>query len=152
MPVFQITVADNASAALQHIAPNARAALRAVMAPLTRELAQDVRALALAHIHSYGKKPGLYLASIFGGVSDKGSTITGYVRSGNQLAHLLEYGTAAHDIGVKNKRVLASADEVFGRLVNVSSPAYPVFAPALAKRQAEIEAAMTLAVKTAAKT
>lgn len=150
MPSFQIVVTDDASKALKQIAPEARAALRSAMAPLARKLTQDVRAKALAHIHTFGAKPGLYLASIHGGVSDKDARISGYVRTGNQLAHLLEYGTASHAIVAKRKQVLASADQVFGRVVNVSSPAYPAF-DVLEGRREEVEAAMTQAVKSAAK-
>jgi len=160
MPVFQVVIADRASGPNEHLLPGVREALKKALDPLQQRLTQDVRARALAHIHTTGKKPGLYLASIYGGVSDKTHRVSGYVRSSNPLAHLLEYGvadTGAHDILPNVARVLkfmGDAGAVFARLVHhpgANIPAYPAFGPALEARKAEIEATLTQAAETAAK-
>jgi len=157
MPVVIVRVADSATDALGRIGPGARAALVKALGPLAAAMTQDVRGRAVAHIHTLGKKPGLYLASIHGGVSDKGARLSGYVRSGSPLAHLLEYGatTPPHDILARAGKVLAflaGAETVFRRLVHhpgASIPAYPAFGPAMAANKAHIEATLTKAVADA---
>jgi hypothetical protein len=117
-------------------------------------------ARALAHIHTSGKKPGLYLASIYGGVADKAHRVSGYVRSSSPLAHLLEYGvadTGAHDIlpkAAQALRFMGDAGAVFARLIHhpgATIPAYPAFGPALEARKDEVERTLTQAVADAAK-
>ena len=92
MPSFTVTVTDNATDRLGNIGPTAKQALERVLRPLTQELHSDVLSRAEAHIHTVGKKPGAYLASIQIGQYDKGKRMGGFVRSGSPLAHLLESG------------------------------------------------------------
>jgi hypothetical protein len=165
MPVFSVKIADDASDALGKIGPNARAALTKALDPVKASLTHDVRATALGHIHTFNAKSatvGGYLASIYGGVSEKDTRISVYVRSGHPLAHLLEYGasTPAHDILPKAAKILAflygklgGDAERFARKVHHPGaviPPYPAFGPVFAARQAEVERVLTDTVAASA--
>ena len=67
-----------------------------------------------------------------------------------RLMHLVEFGTKAHAIRVKNSGVLASGDTVFGKEVNVSgSPARPFLRPALDEKAGDALGAMGAALSKA---
>jgi hypothetical protein len=143
--------ASGAFARLDRIGPGVRQALLDELTPLAAEMADGARYLALAHFHSIGAKPGLYLASIAGGVSDKDSKVVGYVRSSNPLAHLLELGFTIKDmiIEAKSGGVMAfdagGIAEVFTRKVHrpeTKVQAYPAIQPAFDAMRGEVEAAL----------
>lgn len=144
---------------LDEIGPRVRARLFDVVTALEEAMTADARARAAAHIRFQGTKPGQYLASIVGGVSTKTQNrITGYVRSGHPLAHLLEYGahTPAHEILPKVADVLAfmgDAGMVFAKAVHhpgATIPAYPAINPAFEAMSGRIKDALTEAVKQGA--
>jgi hypothetical protein len=143
--------AQGAFAKLDAVGPTVRQALLDELTPIEVDMTNDARARALAHFHSIGAKPGLYLASIYGGVSNKGSSIVGYVRSSSPLAHLLELGFTIKDmiIEAKSDGVMAfevgGIGEVFSRKVHrpetVVEP-YPAIFPAFEAKRAEIAEAL----------
>jgi hypothetical protein len=149
MPAIEFRVDDARLAArLDKITPDVRAALKAALGPLAGELAQDARAAAAAHIRYLGKKPGQYLASIYGGTFDKESQVGGFVRSGDPLAHLLEYGTKD-----RYKKTLRTARDVLGQLnagFTGAMPAFPAIEPVLAANEGRIRAAVEDAARRAA--
>jgi hypothetical protein len=149
MPAIEFRVDDARLAArLDKITPDVRAALKAALGPLAGELAQDARAAASAHIRYLGKNPGQYLASIYGGTFDKESQVGGFVRSGDPLAHLLEYGTKD-----RYKKTLRTAREVLGQLragFTGAMPAYPAIEPVLAANEGRIRDAVEDAARRAA--
>ena len=158
MPTFTITVTETATDRLGNIGPSAKQALDRVLRPLTQELYGDVLERAAAHIHTVGKKPGAYLASIQMGQYDKGKRMGGYVRSGSPLAHLLEGGAKPplHTITASTASVLAfngDAGMVFRRAVQhpgATIPPYPAFKPAMEAHRTEITEKLTQAVREAA--
>lgn len=149
---------SSAIARFDRIGPNVHQVLVDRMTPLAQEIAADARSRALAHIHFLGIKPGAYVASIYGGISDKQNSVVGFVRSSSPLAHLLEFGakTPAHDILPKVAAVLAfqgDAGTVFARAVRspgATIPPYPAIYPAFEAVSGQIEAALTEAVRDAA--
>ena len=158
MPTFMITVTETATDRLGNIGPTAKHALDRVLRPLTQELYGDVLERAAAHIHTVGKKPGAYLASIQMGQYDKGKRMGGFVRSGSPLAHLLECGAKPppHEIRASAAKALAfsgDAGTVFRRAVQhpgATIPPYPAFGPAMEAHRAEITEKLTQAVREAA--
>ena len=142
----------NLTQRLESIGPKVRVALKGVLGPLAKAIEGDAKARASAHIHFIGlKKPGSYLESIKGGVADKGPKVTGYVRSGHPLAHLLEFGanTPAHEILPSASSVLAflmpGAATVFAKAVKHPGaviPPYPAIYPAFDARKGQIEQTM----------
>jgi len=123
-----------------------------------RGLMLDVLERAAAHIHTVGKKPGAYLASIQMGQYDKGKRMGGFVRSGSPLAHLLEGGAKPppHQITASAASVLAFSGDagiVFRRAVQhpgATIPPYPAFRPAMEAHRTEITEKLTQAVREAA--
>ncbi len=151
MPELEIKVDDRrALARVDALLPGIRAALVEALGPVAQAMATDARQIALDHIRYEGTKPGQYLASIYGGTFDKSSIVGGFVRSGNPLAHLLEYGATVppHEIMPKAGNVLAfegDAGAVFARHVSspgATIPAYPAITPAFAAARDALEAAM----------
>jgi hypothetical protein len=148
MPTITVTVEDRATDRLGKIGPTTHEALDRALRSLTPELHADVVGRAAAHIHTVGKKPGAYLASIAMGYYDKGQRMGGFVRSGHPLAHLLEGGAKppAHAIAASAASVLAfqgSAGMVFRQAVQhpgATIPPYPAFGPAIDAHRTEIEA------------
>ncbi len=144
-------------ARLDKITPDIREALRRALGPLAREISADARDRAEAHIRYVGKKPGQYLASIYGGTFDQGERLGGYVRSGDPLAHILEHGASvpAHEILPSTADVLAfdgGAGTLFAKSVNspgATIPPYPAIEPAFTAAKGQIEAELTRAVKGA---
>lgn len=141
---------------LDEITPAARVRLLNVTDAIAQAMAVDAKARAAAHIRFEGAKPGQYLASITGGVSAKTENrVTGYVRSGHPLAHLLEYGakTPAHQILPKVADVLrffGPSGLVFAKAVNhpgATIPAYPAIIPAFEAKRGAITEALTRAVR-----
>ena len=138
-------------ARLDAIGPSVRQKLIEVLTPLAEEVVADAKSRAQAHIRYLGLKPGEYLDSIKGGVSLKNDKrVTGYIRSGSPIAHLLEYGAnvPAHEILPKIAKVLAftgSAGTVFAKAVHspgATIPPYPALGPAFEARKSEIKAAL----------
>ena len=160
MPDISFSIDEtHAVARLEAIGPDARAALKSAVGPLVAEILGDARSRAEAHIRFLGGKPGAYLASIGGGVSEKNSTrVIGYVRSGSPIAHLLEFGahTPPHDILPKVANILAfqgDAGMVFAHAVHspgATIPAYPAITPAFAARANDVVEAMENAVRQGA--
>jgi hypothetical protein len=150
--------ASGAFAKLDRIGPSVRQALLDELTPLAADMASDARARALAHFHSIGVKPGAYLASIAGGVSDKDSKVVGYVRSASPLAHLLELGFTIRDwiivpgTGEGTKSYLGAIMAFAGAegmrfALTVHRPetkvqAYPAIQPAFDAMRGEVEAAL----------
>ncbi len=141
MPEIQLIVDDSRLIArLDRITPDVHAALAKALGPLAQEIAADVRALAR-------RKTGQFLASIYGGVFDKGERIGGYVRSGDPVAHLLEEGT-----GERFRATMRSAREVLGALGTGSTgamPPFPAFGQAFEGAEGRIRDAIEGAVKGA---
>ena len=147
-------------ARLDAIGPSVRQKLVEVLTPLANEMAADARRIASAHIRFAGvnkdgsSTAGQYLNSIYGGVSTKSATrVTGYIRSDNNIAHLLEFGVKdTKDFYIQNKTnsgkfLLANEllGMVFGKTVNhhgFSIPAYPALGPAYEARKSEIKTAL----------
>lgn len=149
---FSVTVNDSRiTARLATFPARVRARLKSEIKPLADKLADEIRARSAAHIHTFGKKPGFYLATIHGGVADTGTEVVGYVRSGSPLAHLLEAGTKAHAIFPKKASVLAfevGGKSIFARSVQTpGTKPYPTFKPVLADRREEIVATLTAAIR-----
>lgn len=150
MPFTFEVDAQAAFARFDAIGPGVRHALLDELTPLAAEITDDARARALAHFHSIGKKPGQYLASIHGGVADKGSRVVGWVRSSDPLAHLLELGFTISDmtIGAKGGGLMTfdtdsgvrSAFKVHRHETKVEP--YPAIEPAFAARRGDVMAAM----------
>lgn len=141
------------------IGPNVHAALLKAIGPLAAAMESDAKSRAAAHIRFLGGKPGQYLKSIKGGVSEKDQRITGYLRSGSPIAHLLEFGakTPPHEILPKVAQILAfegDAGTVFARAVHspgATIPPYPAIYPAFEALSGEIKGALTEAAQQAAR-
>jgi hypothetical protein len=105
----------------------------------------DAKSIALDHFHSVGKKPGLYLAAFQGGVKTQASSVTGYVRNANNLAHLLEYGFTISDLMIESagvmKFALGGVGDLYRRAVHRHATvvqAYPAITPAFEAHKAEV--------------
>jgi len=135
---------------LAAIGPNVHRLLLEELKPLAAEILDDARSRAIAHFHSVGADPGLYLQGFAGGVSDKGTRVTGYVRNPSPLAHLLEDGFTIKDmmIEVKSGAVMAFEGDVatvFAREVHrheTRVQPYPALQPAFDARRGDIAAAL----------
>jgi hypothetical protein len=162
MPAVWFTVdTSRIDAHLETIGPDLERALLKALKPLAASMADEARSAAASHIRFLGKKPGQYLASIYGDVfaheGQLGRVVGGFVRSASPLAHLLEHGatTPAHDILPSAADVLAfegDAGEIFARAVHhpgATIPAYPAIEPVLAARRSDVEDVMTAAVRSA---
>ena len=144
-------------ARLDAIGPDTRHALVASLGALAQDVAADARSIAAAHIHVFGKKPGQYIGSIYGGVSDKSYQVVGFVRSSSSLAHLLEYGATIppHEILPDAAKVLAFLEDsstVFAKAVHspgAKVPPYPAIDPAFDAARGRIEDAIDDAVSGA---
>lgn len=133
------------TARLDKITPDVRAALVQALGPIAQSIAAEARGIAAAHIQFEGVKPGAYLASIYGNVSDKSGKVIGFVRSGNPLAHLLEYGTKE-----RFRKTFKSAKEVLGELrtgYTGVGPELPAIGPAFESARGEIETAISQALE-----
>ncbi len=150
MPFDMVVNRRMATAQLDEIGPNVREQLAARLRPIAAEMAADAKSRAQAHIRFLGVKPGAYVASIMGGVSEKQTRVLGYVRSGSSLAHLLEHGaqTPPHVIQAAAKEAMkfgGSAGEVFAKRVKhpgATIPAYPAIQPAFDARKDDIRRAI----------
>jgi hypothetical protein len=127
---------------------NVREALLDELKPLAETIAADARRRAVAHFHSTGKKPGLYLASIYGDARAKGdSQVVGFVRSNNGLAHLLELGFTIRDWIIDSKGPYPMLFQVDGEAVGARSvhrhatqvEPYPAIFPAFEAARPEID-------------
>lgn len=144
-------------ARFEKMLPDVHDALLSALRPLADEAAKSARDAAAEHIRYLGKSPGQYLASIYGGVSDKGTSVLGYVRSPSPLAHLLEYGAKlpSHTAFPSIAQAMAfegGAGMVFAKAVNfpgANVPAYPAIKPSLLSIASQVEEILTKAVKGA---
>ena len=139
--------ASRLTATLDELPAAVRAAIERALEPEADGIAADARSLAEAHIRYFGQKPGQYLASIYGGTFVKGDRVGGFVRSGDPLAHLLEFGTAE-----RFKKSFRSVRDVLGQLgsgYTGAMPPYPAIEPAFASHAADIRDAIEGAVKEA---
>lgn len=141
----------HATVVIDQVLPDVRRALVAKIGAIATEMASEARGNAAAHIRFLGaKNPGSYLASIQSGVSDKGQRVTGYVRSGHPLAHLLEEGFTISDmmINASAADVMAfdgGAGTVFAKHVHrheTKVQAYPAIYPAFEAHQGEIRSSL----------
>ena len=115
------------------------------------------QANAVAHFHSIGAKPGLYLAGFQGGVKEGKSSVVGYVRNSNQLAHLLEYGFTISDLMIAAdegvmKFLTEDVGTVYRREIHrheTQVQAYPALGPAFDAHKGEVAAAAEDAVTSA---
>ena len=115
---------------------------------IEQAMVNDARARAVAHFHSVGKKPGLYLGAFSGGVTQKPSGVVGYIRNNNNLAHLLEYGFTISDLLIEASGIMRFEAEGVGELYRrevhrhaTPVQAYPAIHPAFAAHKDEILAA-----------
>ena len=114
--------------------------------------------LKIRHFRWYfGDKPGLYLASIYGGTFRGHGVVGGYVRSKSPLAHLLElgYNYKEQDIFAKNEDAMAFYWENVGSVVlkhvhrqAMRVPEYPALGPAFEAAQGDIHSAIEGAAKS----
>jgi len=124
--------------------------------PIEQAMLDDARARAVAHFHSVGAKPGLYLAGFKGGVTVKHGSAIGFVGNSNQLAHLFERGFTISDLMIyaRNAEVMKFAAGGVGDLYRKAIhrhathvKPYPAILPAFEARKGEIEAAAERAVE-----
>ncbi len=167
MPEIDIKIDEgSAIAKLDGASEQVHESLLRALGPLAASLAAEAMGLAAAHIRFQGKKPGQYLASIYGGTSDKNGMVLGFVRSASPVAHLLEKGTPSRvDSGSKAGGpifpaagdVLAfegDAGTVFARYVAPHSDPmdpYPAIAPAFDNNVGLIQSTIETAVLDALK-
>jgi hypothetical protein len=125
-----------------------------LLRPVEQAMLDDARSRAIAHFHSVGKKPGLYLGAFAAGVSRKDSGVVGWLRNANNLAHLLEYGFTISDLVIEASGAMrfdvAGVGELYRREVHRHATpvqAYPAIHPALAARADEVLAAAEQAAK-----
>jgi hypothetical protein len=147
MPLEFRIDASRLTARLDRMPDKVRESLAAALKPAAEEGAQMVRADATAHIRYLGQKPGQYVASIYGGVFAKGYRVGGFIRSGNALAHLLEFDTAE-----RYRTSMRSAEDVLKGVrsgYTGAMPAYPVFGPVLAAKAGEWRDLIERSVKSA---
>ena len=152
MPQITVEIDDRALVAhFDRILPGVEAALETALKPVASAMAASARAAAAAHIRYLGKKPGLYLASIYGGTFRRPGMVGGFVRSASPLAHLLEEGFdyPAQEISAAAGSVLAfsfgSVDTMFARHVRREAMrvgAYPALGPAFDGLRGDVEAAL----------
>jgi hypothetical protein len=142
--------ASHAVERITRMTPDIREALTRSLGQIAANVAADARARAQSHIHVLGLKPGAYVDSIKGGVAVKENRVTGYVRSGSPLAHLLEFGANVppHEILPSIAQALAfdgGAGTVFAAVVHspgAAIPPYPAIYPAFEAAKPHIEAAL----------
>jgi hypothetical protein len=137
---------------LDGMAPAVRERLIETLEPIAAEIQADAKARAEEHIRYLGSKnPGSYVESIQHGVAAKRERkVTGYVRSGHPLAHLLEDGFTIKDMMIQSADggVMAFQDELgmhFARDVHrheTKVKAYPAIRPAFEARRDDILAAL----------
>ena len=124
--------------------------------PIEQAMVDDARARAVAHFHSVGAKPGLYLAGFSGGVTEKHGSIIGWVGNSNPLAHLLEKGFTISDLMIyaRNAEVMkfavAGVGDLYRKAVHRHATQvrpYPAILPAFQAKEGEIMDAAQRAVE-----
>jgi hypothetical protein len=132
---------------IERLVPSMHDALVAYLGNIAREIETDAQARARGHIRFLGaKNQGSYVSSITSGVSDREDRVTGYVRSGHPLAHLLEFGFTISDMTIYASAadVMAfdgGAGTVFAKHVHrhaTKVQPYPAIHPAFEDHKAEI--------------
>lgn len=156
MPITVEIEASSAFAKLDGLAGQVRERFVASVKEIEKAILAEARANAVAHFHSVGKKPGVYLASFSGGVKETGGSVIGWVRNGARLAHLMEDGFTISDLMIHAEGGLMELFEADTVLVlyrrevhRHATPvqAYPAIGPAFEVHKPEIEAAARAAVQ-----
>jgi hypothetical protein len=122
--------------------------------PIEQAILDDAMQRAVAHFHTVGAKPGLYLAAFSGGVKETDRGVVAWVRNPNPLAHLLEYGFTISDLLIEANGVMAFDMQGVGTLYRsevhrheTKVQAYPAIRPALADHVDEIRGALERAAR-----
>jgi hypothetical protein len=155
---------------LDGVEPAVAQALKDELFVIAKAMQAQARERAQAHIRFLGaRKPGSYVQSIKGDVSTKRpNRVTGYLRSGHPLAHLMEDGFNITDMTIvpgtgKNTtarigaimKFAGDAGEVFVKAVHrhaTKVPPYPAIYPTFEAMQNDIRAAFEKAAAAPAKT
>lgn len=152
---LNLVVHDSAINGLSAIPEGIQKSLTENLRTLAREIAADARSIAAAHIRFIGAtNPGSYLASIYGGVKTQPHRVSGYIRSGSPLAHLMESGASrsAHEELATAGGVLSWLDDAgtaFARRVMIPAnkmPAYPAITPAFESARSKVREAISTAI------
>jgi len=148
--------ASSVYAKLDKLSGEVRDRFAASIKQIEERMLAEARANAVAHFHSVGKKPGVYLASFSGGVKQTDGSIIGWVRNGARLAHLMENGFTISDLLIAGsadavmKFELAGVAELYRRSVHrhkTAVQAYPAIAPAFEAHKGEVLDAARIAVE-----
>ena len=146
--------AQTAFAKLEGVSARVRDRFTENLKPIEEAMLTDARTAALAHFHSVGKKPGLYLGAFEGGVHEDDKRVVGWVRNANPLAHLLEYGFTISDLMIEAGGIMkfeaAGVGELYRRAVHrhaTAVQAYPAIKPAFDAHKGEIQEAAERAVE-----
>ena len=148
---------SHVNAHFDQIGPDVKQALLTLSAEIAREIEDAARGFAIAHFHSVGAKPGLYLAGFKSGTYDKQSRVGGWVNNANPLAHLLEYGFTISEMTITAANLMAfegDAGTVFAKYVHrpeTEVPAYPALHPAFDEAKAAIGPRLAAAGREAAR-
>ena len=142
--------ASRAFVRLDAIGPTMHRLLVDELTPIAADMLAEAKSNAVNHFHSVGAKPGAYLAAFSGGVSDKGTRVTGYLRNASPLAHLLEDGFTIKDMIIEAKSGVMAFDvggiaKAFARSVHrhaTAVSAYPAIRPAFEAKRSQILAAL----------
>jgi hypothetical protein len=152
---FQIDAAS-AFAAIEGAPQKVVDNFAALLKPIEEAMLADARGRALAHFHSVGAKPGLYIGAFDGGVKVEHGSVIGWMGNSNQLAHLLENGFTISDLMIyaKNAEVMKFAGGGVGDLYRkavhrhaTTVQPYPAIKPAFDAAKGDIQAAAEQAVQ-----
>ena len=156
MPISIDIQASSLFAKLEGMSGKVRERFAASMKRTEESILSQARSNAVAHFHSVGNKPGVYLSAFSGGVKETPGSITGWVRNGARLAHLMENGFTISDLMIQaDSGAMAffeanSAAEPYRRNVHrhaTDVQAFPAIGPAFEAHRAEIEAAARAALQ-----
>jgi len=156
MPFTMKVEARSAFAQFDGLADKVRQRFAGSIKRTEEAILAEARANAVAHFHSVGAKPGVYLASFSGGVKETNGSVIGWVRNGARLAHLMEDGFTISDLMIQAKGgVMAwmeanSVAALYRREIHRHATpvqAFPAIRPAFEAHKAEIEAAARAAVQ-----
>ena len=157
-----VVTSNRLTQVLDAVEPDVRQRLEQSLGQLGKRIGDDAKSRAQAHIRFLGvKKPGSYVESIYGGLAKPKTRtrVTGFVRSGHPLAHLMEEGFTISDILIA-ARSGGGVMEFWGSLGltyrqyihrhETQVQAYPAINPAFEARRADVMAAFAAAAKGAA--
>jgi hypothetical protein len=155
---FQFEIDDSAAfAKMEGASDKVMDRFAELLRPVEEAMLADARAKDVAHFHSVGAKPGLYLAAFSGGVKKTPAGVVGWIRNGNNLAHLLENGFTISDILIATKSAggvmafdMGGVGKLFREYVHrheTKVQAYPAVHPAYEAHRDEVMAAAREAAK-----